>query len=572
MNNNKAAQNKTSPLQIIFIFLFIAGLLAMVAFFIVEFASGKQIYESSPIEINSQVEFNDTVSLSPENNPLRLMRNINYAQSNINCYSSCKIYDYELTIKKGDTTIFQDSGHATYDDDEDAPTSSTSVIGDFEVDEASQYQLNFTATPTQDLSGTVKTTIKIRANTLSLPISILIGGFITSFSAAIGLFLSVKRGHNDNIEPVSENINPQRLGEPILIIKNKITFNVGTILSLFFITLFPGGFLLVIALLILTFAKIPDPFSTVLISGLPLFGVISLVGALILNLKNSYVKIFNKYIHIYNEKRNLIFLKPKFDDVYKKINDITHISHKQKNQLEIVFSDNYRATMTHPKLESEYKEQIIRICSQDQHQFSILDGQGLHYSQPFPSDFFFASPNQNLRSIIMEFRTGYTYNIKDNLGNIIAVLEKDGYDNITKEYRLKDPQTDHVILKGTYLATKAGNILKLQSRVKAFGVYNGEGMMLALGYMDEKLLPTSSDFDITIGTEKIEYKSKGLVNETGTIRHPLIPDIQFTIKKLNKSVVNIDTPTGAPLPLRFSLILTLILYADIDYTGNEDDD
>ncbi len=572
MSENKAAQNKATPLQVIFIFLFIGGLLAMGAFFIVEFASGKKIYESSPIEVNTQVEFNETVSLSPENNPLRIMQNNNYAQSNINCYSSCKVYEYELTIKKGDTTLFQDSGHTIYDDDEDTPSSTTSVVGDFEVEESGQYQLNFTATPTDDLSGTVKTTIRMRANTKSLPIGILIGGFITSFTAAIGLFLSAKKGHNNKIEPVSEDIDPQSLGEPILIVKNNFALNIGNIFGLFFITIFPAGFLLVIALLIVSFAKIPEPFSGILIGGLPLFGVISLVGALILNLRNSYVEIFNKYIHIYNEKRNLIFLKPKVDDLYKKINNLTHISHKQKNQLEIVFPDNYSATIIHPKLEREYKEQIISICRQDQHQFSILDSQGLHYSQPFPSDFFFASPNQNLRSIIMEFRTGYTYDIKDSFGNVIAVLEKDRYDNITKEYRLKDPQTDQVILKGTYLATKAGNILKLQSRVKAFGVYNGEGMMLALGYMDEKLLPTSSDFDITIGSEKIKYKSKGLIKESGTISHPLIPDIQFSINKLKKSGVTISTLTNSPLPLRFSLILMLILYADIDYTGNEDDD
>jgi hypothetical protein len=78
----------------------------------------------------------------------------------------------------------------------------------------------------------------------------------------------------------------------------------------------------------------------------------------------------------------------------------------------------------------------------------------------------------------LEFERLYRYWINDNFGRTVAILEMDQYDNINKDYRILEAKTGNLMLRGTYLATKCGNMLKLQSRF--FWVFTRYSLFVSL--------------------------------------------------------------------------------------------
>jgi hypothetical protein len=558
-------------------FLALIGLGVCGFFMYVQFGSGSKIYQSPSISI-SNPEFSDDVKLSPEGNTYRIILKTNLNRVQTSGVGSERLLDYQFKLSDSDSAVIQKDSFVSFDSEGETSNSTIAqTLGRFDIENEDDYNLLLTTEfLDENYFGELSAFIIVKQNVKSLPTWVIIVGGVLFFLGVLLLIISGKKktANNSSRTKISKELNLSseevNTSSPLLRIQQKFVFNCATLAFLFLylvIAVVISGFLgIVIGMIFSTSVSI----ILIIVSSVLIFG--SLVITAILNASKSYYEFFSDTIHIYQYKKNLIFLKPKIKDIYRSYNTITHLAFIQNGQIDIYFKDGFKTSVTSPDIDNDSWSEIKGYVSNADHQFSIIDSNGLDYNLAFNEEFIFGVGNQNLRSLILERKTVYEYLIKDNFGKVVANLEVDRFDNITKEYRIYGPQKEQLWLKGSYLGVKPGGILGLAPRVKAFKVQNRKNMVLSLAFMDEKLLPISSDFEIQFGTRKVKYKSKGLVNEQGIISNELLPDVKFEIKKLKREMISVNTLNNASLPLRFGLILLLILYADVDYTGAENDD
>jgi len=194
--------------------------------------------------------------------------------------------------------------------------------------------------------------------------------------------------------------------------------------------------------------------------------------------------------------------------------------------------------------------------------FSIFDENGLRYSQAFPSQTFFDNKTSDFLNISAKREHLGKYNIiKQHNNELIASLTYGLVESITTKYLLND-KAGNTLMVGKYF-TAYNRIFS--GKEKSFGIFNDQGLMIAYAIINNNFLDTKSSIRFQFGKEIVILKTNGnIFKHGGLIILPQDRQVQVQMDKF-KGTINLSSKTKHNLPLFGSLIILIILTADITY-------